>query len=143
MNGRINHDVLTALVTYNAYANGLVLDTVARLTGQELAQDCSPSHGSVHGLLAHMLECEAFFLTQCQGRPLALESSDVSTLSDIRRTWRVLEQEQVEFIQSLDEGGLAREVHLHIREQALSFQCGSCCCRRWSIRSIIAASSRS
>ncbi|MBN1286346.1 MAG: DinB family protein [Anaerolineae bacterium] len=103
---------LLALYTYNAYANKLVLDTAAQLTADELVGESSPSHGSVHRLLVHMLACEAYFLTCCQGRLLPFDPGQISTLDDIRRHWQALEQEQQSFIASLGADDLARMVHV-------------------------------
>ncbi len=121
MQGNINQDGLLALYTYNIYVNKLVLDTIEKLTEKELSQECSPSRGSVHGLLRHMLECEAFFLAQCQEHSVELEFIDLSTLANIRRYWRKLEQEQLDFIGSLGEADLVRNIQVQLREQQLVF----------------------
>ncbi|HSB65145.1 MAG TPA: DinB family protein [Anaerolineales bacterium] len=121
MQGNINQDGLLALYTYNIYANKLVLETAENLTEKEFAQECSPSRGSVHGLLSHMLECEAFFLAQCQEHSVELEFVDLSTLANIRRYWHKLEQEQLDFIGSLNEADLVRNIQVQLREQQLVF----------------------
>lgn len=121
MQGNINQDGLLALYSYNIYANKLVLDAAENLTEKEFAQECSPSHGSVHGLLSHMLECEAFFLAQCQKHSIELEFVDLSALASIRRYWHKLEQEQLDFIGSLNEADLARNIQMQLREQQLVF----------------------
>ncbi len=117
----INQDGLLSLYSYNAYANKLVLDTTEKLTEKEFVQDSSPSRGSVRGLLTHMLECEAFFLAQCQSRSLELDVVDLSTLVRIREYWSRLEQEQFDFIGSLSEGEILRERSVRLREQPLVF----------------------
>lgn len=117
----INQDGLLSLYTYNAYANKLVLDTTEHLTEKEFVQESSPSRGSVRGLLTHMLECEAFFLAQCQSRSLELDVVDLSTLVRIREYWSRLEQEQFDFIGSLSEGEILRERSVRLREQPLVF----------------------
>ena len=117
----INQDGLRSLYTYNIYANKLVLDTVENLTETEFTQACSPSHGSVHGLLIHMLECEAFFLAQCQGQSVDLDSVDLSTRSSIRQYWSQLQKEQLDFIESLSEAELIRDLPIRLRGQPLVF----------------------
>jgi uncharacterized damage-inducible protein DinB len=117
----MNRDGLMALYSYNAYANGLVLDTVEQLTEEEFSQQCSPSHGSVRSLLLHMLECETFFLAQCQGRRFELEASSLASLADVRDRWRELEREQQGWITSLTDVELARQVTLELRGQELVF----------------------
>jgi len=120
MNAFMNHDSLLALYVYNAYANKLVLDTVEQLAEAKFTRESSPSHGSVRMLLLHMLECEAFFLACCRGQSFD-GLDDLPTLADIRRRWTELEQEQQDFIASLGESDLAREISAPLGERPLCF----------------------
>ena len=110
--GTMNRDGLLELYTYNAYANRLVLDGLAQLSEDEFTRESGPSHGSIRGLLLHVLECEAWFLAICQGR--TLEEPDLPALADIRRCWGDLEREQLEFIGSLTETDLARDLTIEL-----------------------------
>jgi uncharacterized damage-inducible protein DinB len=110
----MNRDGLTALYTYNAYANHLVLDGLAQLSEEEFTRESSPSHGSVRRLLLHTLECEAWFLALCQGRQL--QDLNLPTLANIRRYWSDLEREQQAFIALLTENDLARQVTVELRK---------------------------
>lgn len=121
MSGGIDREGLLALYAYNAHANKLVLDTAEKLTVEQFTQKSSPSHDSVRGILSHMLECEAFFLSKCRGRDSALEAGDVSRLEDMKTAWNMLEREQVAFIQSLSGAELAHILQLQIRGQQLAF----------------------
>ncbi len=117
----MNRDGLMTLYAYNAYANGLLLDTVEKLSPEEFLQRCSPSHGSVRSLLLHMLECEAFFLAQCQGQRFELEVATLPSVPDIRRQWRQLERQQECWITSLTDAEWTRQVALELRGQKLVF----------------------
>jgi uncharacterized damage-inducible protein DinB len=109
----MNRDGLLALYIYNTYANDLVLEAALPLTEDELTCQSSPSHSSVRALLIHMLECEAFFLSCCQGEPLAEhDRAKLSSVADIRCRWNSLAQEQREFITALGENDLAQEIPL-------------------------------
>jgi uncharacterized damage-inducible protein DinB len=108
----MNRDGLLALYTYNSYANHLVLDGVAQLSENEFTRESSPSHGSIRGLLLHMLRCEAGFLAACQERQFG--APDLSGLADIRRSWTELDREQQDFIASLTESDLARDVQVEL-----------------------------
>jgi uncharacterized damage-inducible protein DinB len=119
MMGIMNRDGLEALYTYNAYANGLVLETAAHLTEEEFTRHCSPSHGSVRELLIHMLAAEVSFLVRCMGRPIEFGLDDPLTLDEIHRCWDRLEQEQKDFIALLSAEDLAREICLQIRDREL------------------------
>lgn len=121
MSEAMNREGLLALYSYNAYANSLVLDTAEKLTADEFIRKSSPSHDSVRGILAHMLECEAYFLSLCQGLPATVEEVGLPDLRSIRETWSQIEQQQVEFIRALPEADLNCPVQMQIRGQQLVF----------------------
>jgi uncharacterized damage-inducible protein DinB len=115
----MNRDGLLALYTYNAYANCIVLDGIGELSADEFTRESSPSHGSIRGLLLHLLECEAWFLAICRER--TFEEPDLPTLADIRRYQSDLLREQLEFIGSLTETDLARELTIELRGHPYHF----------------------
>jgi uncharacterized damage-inducible protein DinB len=117
--GTMNRDGLLALYAYDAYANHLVLDGLAQLSEDEFTREFGPSHGSIRGLLVHVLECEAWFLAICQGR--TLEELDLPTLADIRRYWGDLEREQQTFIAPLTESDLARDLPIELGDCPFHF----------------------
>ena len=117
--GTMNRDGLLALYAYDAYANHLVLDGLAQLSEDEFTREFGPSHGSIRGLLVHVLECEAWFLAICQGR--TLEELDLPTLADIRRYWGDLEREQQTFIAPLTESDLSRDFSIQLRDRPFHF----------------------
>jgi uncharacterized damage-inducible protein DinB len=107
----MNRDGLLALYQYNTYAHHLVLDGLAQLSEEEFTRESSPSHGSIRGLVLHILG-EAWFLAVCQGR--TLKEPDLRTLDDFRRYQSALEKEQQAFIASLSESDLARDVQIEL-----------------------------
>jgi uncharacterized damage-inducible protein DinB len=117
--GPINRDGLLALYAYNAYANHLVLETAAGLDEEALARQSSPSHGSVRNLLLHMLRAEAGFLTRCQER--LFDPPSVVSLQDIRSYWDDLARAGQDFIASLDEVKLSRELDVELRGHLFRF----------------------
>jgi uncharacterized damage-inducible protein DinB len=68
-----------------------------------------------------MLECEAFFLAHCKGQSVELDFVDLTTPSSIRRYWSKLEKEQLDFIESLSEDELIRDISIRLRGQPLVF----------------------
>jgi uncharacterized damage-inducible protein DinB len=121
MSQAVNREGLLALYQYNFYANQLVLDVAAKLSPQEWDKSASPSHGSVHALLAHMLGCETFFFCQAADQPEPFDSEQLSSLAEIRRLWSALEQEQRRFINGLSAEQIMRPVSITLRGQALVF----------------------
>ena len=116
----MNRDGLLALYNYNVYANSLVLDTMAQLSEVKFLQVSSPSHSSVHELLVHMLEAEAFFLSVCTGHLLE-ESPSLPTLADIQHYWKNLAKETHDYLVALVDSDLAQEIEVLIKGQPLRF----------------------
>jgi uncharacterized damage-inducible protein DinB len=110
----MDRDLLVALYTYNAYANRLVLETVAQLSDEEFTRPASPSHESVRTLLIHIAGAETFFLKQSQGQPLPPQPAEAPSLAQIRAYMDQLAQEQEAFVRSLTENDLKREVEYEI-----------------------------
>ncbi len=121
MSQAINREGLSALHTYNAYANRLLFGEVCKLTDAQFTQQSSPSHNSIQQLLTHMLQCEAFFLAQCQGKALDVEGMGLSSQDKIRLEWEQIAQEQQNFIAALDDAGLYRPITIHLRGQQFIF----------------------
>ena len=115
------HGLLT-LSQYNAYANGLVFDTIARLPPEELQQEASPSHGSVVKLLLHMFAVELFFFTACQnGEGTAGKPARPSTLADLRPAWADLETARLSYLGSCTQADLARQHSIRLGGQMLHY----------------------
>lgn len=106
----MNRDMLLSLYSYNTYANQLVLDTAARLSDEEFSRQASPSHGSVRDLLIHIVGSEAFFLKLCQGQPMPPRPDEPPTLAQMRAYFSVHAGEQENYLTSLADGDLQREV---------------------------------
>lgn len=115
----MNIDGLVTLSKYNAYANGLVLDTVEHASAEELTKETSPSHGSVFKLLRHIFGVEAYFLSVC--RDLAPGRETPSTLTELRHAWADLETARLDFIASLTEPDLARTYPVRFCDPPLQY----------------------
>jgi len=115
----MDRDILLALYAYNAYANRLVLETVARLTDDEFSRQSSPSHQSVRTLLMHLIGSEAYFLKLCQGQPLPARPAAPPTLAEIQGFANQLPGEQESFLKSSDEASLEREITFQMGDQTL------------------------
>ena len=114
----MNRDGLFALYRYNAYANDLVLKTVAELSEVKFTQISSPSHSSVHQLLIHMLEVEAFFLSTCSSHTME-ELPDDATLADILTFYENLEKETHDYLIEITDSDLSREIEVPLGDQPL------------------------
>ena len=92
----MNKTDIQMLFDYNRWANALILDTVARLTPEQLTEDLATSHRSVHATLTHILAAEWIWLMRCRGvSPKALlDPNDFPDLDSLKRRWAEVEQAQ-------------------------------------------------
>jgi len=113
MEDSINRAGLLTLSTYNAYANGLVLDVAAKMTSSELTAESGFSRSTVLRLLNHMFVTEKFFLACCQGRRQTFEQSPPEYLAQIvelRQAWQQVAQERQQVINSYSEDDLTKQI---------------------------------
>ena len=104
----MNREALLSLHSYNLFANALVLETAGKMTADELVRESSPSHGSVMGLLVHVLQCETFFLEQCAGKKF-LSRADFSesiSLQEIVSAFARIGEERQRYLAAVKEAEL-------------------------------------
>ena len=108
----MDRDSLLTLYGYSAYANRLVLHTAAELSAEDFTRECSPSHGSIRGLVLHMLETQAFFLARCGGYSFEdiFDPDHFPTATKIQDYWDNLEHETCAFLTRLCDVDLEREL---------------------------------
>ncbi len=98
------------LFAYTRWANGLMLDAVARLGPEELTRNLGSSFPSVRETLVHMLGAEWRWLERWRGHPPGpLPSSwDLSTLASIRQIWAEVERAEEAYVAGLTDADLER-----------------------------------
>jgi uncharacterized damage-inducible protein DinB len=111
----MNKSALLVLHEYNDHANNLVLDTAAKLDESAFTTASSPSHGSVQGLLTHMLTTEFFFLARCEGKPIQPKpASSALSLEEIRVTFAQVAAERRRYLDWITDDLLAQEITIPI-----------------------------
>ena len=105
---------LLVLQRYNDYANRLVLDSADLLSQNDLALLSSPSHGSVLGLLQHMLGTEVYFLLECQGLPPAPDTDEVSSLERLKELYYQVSRQREEYLQNATEEEMQELIRVKI-----------------------------
>lgn len=113
----LDRSALLVLHNYNDHANALVLKTAAALDETSFCSNSGPSHGSVQGLLTHMLMVEFFFLARCEGKPVNPKdsSSQSLTLNEITATFAQIAEERKRYLAWVTEEKLAEEITVPIR----------------------------
>lgn len=97
---------------YNRWANDRMLVACERLTLEQWSRKLGLSWGSVHDLLTHMFAAEVIWLSRWKGdspRSLA-QAAEFPTFHDLERAWVQAELEIMQYIDSLAEKDLSREV---------------------------------
>ena len=114
----MNKSSLLVLHNYNDHANKLVLETAAKLDEQAFTTSSSPSHGSVQGLLTHMLTTEFFFLARCEGKPvMSKPGAPPLTIEKIGVTYAQIAEERRKYLAWVSEDLLVQEIIVPIGGQ--------------------------
>lgn len=114
----MNKSSLLVLHNYNDHANTLVLETAAKLDELAFTTSSSPSHGSVQGLLTHMLTTEFFFLARAEGKPILPKPPAAAlSLEEIRLTFAQVASERRKYLDWVSEDLLAQEIIIPIGGQ--------------------------
>ena len=108
----MNADDIRLLYRYNRWANARMLDAVEALPGGQLAQEISGSFRSLRDTLAHILGAEWIWLRRWKGTspPALLDPAELATLAALRARWSEVEGEQKDFVESVTETALQKEV---------------------------------
>jgi uncharacterized damage-inducible protein DinB len=107
---------LERLFDYGYWANGKLLPVVARLTQEQFTRTVAGSYGSIRNTLVHMLSAEWGWLERCGGakRGAALAADNYPDLDSIASTWRTVEASMREFLSTLHDADLERNVEFKI-----------------------------
>jgi len=122
----MNRSSLYTLHDYTVYANDLVLQTAAKMPGEALTLDASPSHGSVKRLLVHLFRCEYYFLMECMNSQPEdpLGDLDTLTLSALGEAFTVLNDRRGRYLAHVNEYELQEVIALNLGQTRLSLPRG-------------------
>jgi uncharacterized damage-inducible protein DinB len=111
----MDKSALLVLHNYNDHANQLVLDTAVRLDESAFTIASSPSHGSVQGLLTHVLTTEFFFLARCEGKPVQPKPPAAAlSLQELRVSFAQVAAERRRYLDWITGELLAQEIAIPI-----------------------------
>lgn len=118
----MNRSSLYTLHDYTVYANDLVLQTAAKMPGEALTLDASPSHGSVKRLLVHLFRCEYYFLMECMNSQPEDPFGDLDTLtlSALGEAFTVLNDRRGRYLAHVNEYELQEVIALNLGQTRLS-----------------------
>jgi uncharacterized damage-inducible protein DinB len=105
-------DTFKTMALYNRWMNERLYAVCAEMPDGERKRDRGAFFKSIHGTLNHLLLGDRLWLGRFLDRPYAVDSLDQELYADFRELRAEREQtdaEILEFSESLDEAGLARE----------------------------------
>jgi uncharacterized damage-inducible protein DinB len=88
------------LFDYNAWANRIIFEAVARLPEEQYFRDMKSSFGGIHGTLAHIVWVEQVWLHRWLGKPnpAVAQGKDLKSLPQVRSRWDDVEAERGRFV---------------------------------------------
>jgi uncharacterized damage-inducible protein DinB len=103
---------LVTLYDYSYWANARLFPVLASLTDEEFTRDVAGSYGSVRTTLVHMMSAESGWLERCGGpyRGERLNPADFPTLDSVARRWATYEAQMRQFLATLTDQDLLRQV---------------------------------
>lgn len=103
---------LEVLYDYNYWSLRKLFSVLSHLTREEFVKPVAGSYESVRNTLVHVLSAEWGWLERCGGRKRGarLESVDYPTLESLVAAWTTVEGYVREFLSSLSDEDLKREV---------------------------------
>ena len=103
---------LEALYDYNYWANRKLFHVLSHQTREEFVKPVAGSYESVRNTLVHVLSAEWGWLDRCGGHPRGakLKGDDYPTLESLVTTWSKVEGYVREFLSTLKDEDLKREV---------------------------------
>jgi uncharacterized damage-inducible protein DinB len=103
---------LDDLYRYNRWANSRVLDTALTLTREEFVRTIPSSYPSLRDTLVHVLWAEWIWLQRWRGLSpkTVFAPGDYPEVGALRSRWMELQAEQADFLRTLDEEALSRDV---------------------------------
>lgn len=102
--------MLLDLVRASDAANEILLHTLEEANERRIIPAISPSHGSIPGLLHHMLAVEAFFLNTAQGRASEFSKVETQDLHELKNRWKRLSQRRFEYLSGISTSILQEEI---------------------------------
>jgi uncharacterized damage-inducible protein DinB len=104
--------VIQELFRYNRWANGRLIDAVARLTPDEFNRDLGSSYPSLRDTLLHIIWAEWIWLQRWKGiSPQSVfQAGDFPVLDAVRARWLEVEIEQRAFLETVTSERLLADV---------------------------------
>ncbi len=111
----MDRDTLLDLIRYNEWANGRILDTIARLPPQQLTASAALDHDTPWQTLLHLVDVEWSWRLIAQGIPapqLLWEVESFADLAQLKSYWLGEQATLRAYVQSLDAAALSTPLTL-------------------------------
>jgi uncharacterized damage-inducible protein DinB len=99
------------IVNHNITCREPVLESLEKLTSEDLTKDRGIGKGSIRNILVHLMNAENYWISLLSNTKFEqLDSNDFTDISSIRTAWCEIEGRTIDFIKNLQESEL-----LHVR----------------------------
>ena len=117
-----DRSALLVMHNYNDYANQLLLETASKMSEEEFTRECSPSHGTVKGLILHIILCEYGFVLRCEGIPVSSVTDDFDTYTfpQIRALYAKVAEMRKDYLDIVNENELNEVIPVKFGEHSLN-----------------------
>jgi uncharacterized damage-inducible protein DinB len=107
---------LETLFDYGYWANRKLFEAMSGLTDEQFTQTLPGSEGSIRNTMVHVLSAEWGWVDRCGGprRGARLDPADYPTAATLVETWTQVESAVREFLATLRDEDLARDVEFAI-----------------------------
>jgi len=106
---------LRELLAYNDWANARTLETVERLSSDDLAREISGSFPSVWKTLTHICSAENSWFIRWQGTAEGAGPIAAASLAELREKWRALNEKRNQWLDNVSDDALRRSIPIRLR----------------------------
>src|SRR5215216_755074 len=117
---------LERLYDYSYWANEKLFGVISELTPEQFTKPVAGSYQSVRNTLVHVLSAEWGWLDRCGGpaRGEKLKAENYPTFESLIETWVRVERHLREFLSSLDDSDLERDIEFSLGGPKVSIPLG-------------------
>lgn len=104
-------NVIRSVYHYQVWANERLFTAAARLSPEQWCAPNHPSHRSLRDIMIHLIDCEEGWIHDVQGKEgTYVTPDDEASVASLHQAWKAVSLRTQQYIQSLDNEGLARSV---------------------------------
>jgi uncharacterized damage-inducible protein DinB len=110
------------MVNHNITCRGAILESLEKLTSEDLIKGRQIGRGSIRDILVHLMNAESYWISLLSNADFEhLDAKDFADISSIRTAWCKIEGRTIDFIKNLQESELLHVRNAHWKKGTMSF----------------------